>query len=77
MEALDSRLFRIPGVADYRVSFDGQLRIEARTLRDGLQMQILDVARKVYSDLRMEVYTSRCLQSDRPMYLGKRHIVLL
>ena len=75
IEELDSQLFRIPGLADYRASFDGRLIIEARTLSEGLQMQILGTAKTVYPDLQIEVHTSSCLHSDRPMYLGKRHIV--
>jgi len=75
MEELDSQLFRIPGLADYRASFDGRLIIEARTLSEGLQMHILGAAKALYPDLQMEVNTSSCLYSDRPMYLGKRHIV--
>ena len=75
IEDLDSQLFRIPGLADYRASCDGRLIIEARTLSEGLQMQILGAAKALYPDLPMEVHTSSCLHSDRPMYLGKRHIV--
>ena len=75
MEELDSRLFRIPELVDYRASFDGRLIIEARTLCVDLQMQIFDVAKALYTDLQIEVYTSSCQHSDRPMYLGKRHIV--
>ena len=77
IEELDSQLFRIPGLADYRASFGGRLIIEARTLCEGLRTQILGAAKTVYPDLRMEVHTSSCLHSDRPMYLGKRHIVQL
>ena len=77
IEELDSQLFRITGLADYRASFDGRLIMEARTLCEGLQMQILGAAKTVYPDLRMEVHTSSCLHSDHPMYLGKRHIVQL
>ena len=77
METLDSQLFRIPGLADYRASFDGRLHIEARTLWEGLRMQLFDAAKAVYPDLQIEVQTSRCLRSDRPMYLGKRHMVRL
>ena len=75
IEELDSQLFRIPGLADYWASFDGRLIIEARTLSEGLQMQIMGAAKSLYPDLQMEVHTSTCLRSDRPMYLGKRHIV--
>ena len=75
MEALDSALFRIPGLVDYRVSFDGKLMIEARTLCSGLEAQLCKAAEALYPELRIEVYTSLCQYSDRPMYLGKRHIV--
>ena len=75
IEELDSQLFRIPGLADYRASFNGRLIIEARILSEGLQMPILDTAKALYPALQMEVHTSSCLRSDRPMYLGKRHIV--
>ena len=77
IEELDSQLFQIPGLADYRASFDGRLIIEARTLCEGLQLRILGAAKALYPDLQMEVHTSSCLHSDRPMYLGKRHIVRL
>ena len=74
-EELDSQLFRIPGLADYRASFDGRLIIVARTLCEDLRIQIFNVAKVRYPDLQIEVHTSSCLHSDRPMYLGKRHIV--
>ena len=75
IEELDSQLFRIPGLADYRASFDGRLIIEARTLCEDLRIQIFNVAKVRCPDLQIEVHTSSCLHSDRPMYLGKRHIV--
>ena len=75
MEELDSRLFRIPELVDYRASFDGKLTIEARTLCEGVQRQIYDGAKEIYPELQVNVHTSLCRQSDRPMYLGKRHIV--
>ena len=75
MEELDSRLFRIPELVDHRASFDGRLIIEARTLCEDLRIQIFSVAKVRYPDLQIEVHTSSCLHSDRPMYLGKRHIV--
>ena len=77
MEELDSQLFRIQGLSDYRASFDGRLIIEARTLCEDLRIQIFNVVKVRYPDLQIEVHTSSCLHSDRPMYLGKRHIVQL
>ena len=77
MEELDSHLFRIPGLADFRASFDGRLIIEARTLCEGMEKQILHGAETVCPDLQMVVHTAPSGDSDRPMYLGKRHIVKL
>ena len=75
IEELDSKLFHIPELVDYRTSFDGKLTIEARTLCEGVQRQIYDGAKEIYPELQINVQTSLCRQSDRPMYLGKRHIV--
>ena len=75
IEELDSKLFHIPELLDYRASFDGKLTIEARTLCEGVQRQIYDAAKEIYPDLQINVHSSLCRQSDRPMYLGKRHIV--
>ena len=75
IEELDSELFHIPELVDYRASFDGKLTIEARTLCEEVQRQIYDGAKEIYPELQVNVHTSLCRQSDRPMYLGKRHIV--
>lgn len=75
IEELDGQLLRIPELVDYRASFDGKLTIEARTLCEGVQRQIYDGAKEIYPELQVNVHTSLCRQSDRPMYLGKRHIV--
>ena len=75
IEELDSKLFHIPELVDYRASFDGKLTIEARTLCEGVQRQIYDGAKEIYPELQINVHSSLCRQSDRPMYLGKRHIV--
>jgi len=75
IEELDSKLFHIPELVDYRASFNGKLTIEARTLCEGVQRQIYDGAKEIYPELQVNVHTSLCRQSDRPMYLGKRHIV--
>ena len=75
MEVLDSALFPIPGLVDYRAFFDGRLTIEARTLRPGLEAQIGNTVKMCYPDLPIQIYTSACQYTDRPVYLGKRHIV--
>ncbi|MBR2048366.1 MAG: AMP-binding protein [Oscillospiraceae bacterium] len=76
IEKLDSVLFRIPDLVDYRASFDGGLRIEAYTLCPGLETQISAAAKRLYPALNIEVHTALCQPFHRPMYLGKRYAVL-
>jgi phenylacetate-coenzyme A ligase PaaK-like adenylate-forming protein len=76
IEKLDSKLFQIPGLVDYRASFDGRLTIEARTLLEGIQSQICHAANALYPDLQIEVlHIGRCRGSQHPMYLGKRYVL--
>ena len=75
IEELDSKLLRVPELVDYRAFFGRRLTIEARTLCEGLQRQIYDAAKEIYPDLQINVHASLCQPSDRPMYLGKRHIL--
>lgn len=75
IENLDSMLFHIPELVDYRASFDGGLHIEARSISTGVETEISDAVKLLYPDLKTEVHTSLCRRSDRPMYMGKRYIV--
>lgn len=74
MEALDSVLFRLPGLVDYRASFDGQLTIEARTRCFGLEKEIYSTAKAQCPDMQISVRSPLCQHSDRPMYPGKRYL---
>ena len=76
IEALDSELFRLPMLADYRASFGRGLPIDARVLAPGTEAPRYTAAKGLYPELQIEVYASACRLSDRPMYLGKRHVVL-
>lgn len=75
IEVLDSELYHIPTLVDYRASFDGRLRLEAQVLGPGSETRIHRAAKGLYPDLQIVVYTSACQPSDRPMYPGKRHIM--
>lgn len=75
MEELDSNLLRIPELVDFRASFNGRLTIEVRSLCNGLESKIYSAAKALYPDLQIEVHASRCQYYDRPIYLGKRHVV--
>lgn len=74
MEELDSTLFPIPALVDYRASWDGALTIEARVLQSGMEQRIREAATTLYPELEIQVRTTGILPTDRPMYLGKRHV---
>ncbi len=74
MEALDSVLFPIPGLVDYRASFDGKLYIEARTAEENLESTLQEATQQLYPGLAVMVTTAHSSPSDRPLYPGKRYI---
>ena len=75
IEELDSALFTVPELVDYRAYFAGKLVIEARTLTPGLEAVLCQAAGKCCQQAPVVVKTSPCRLSDRPMYLGKRHVI--
>ena len=77
MEALDSVLFPIPELVDYRVSFDGSLSIKAFATRIGdTEDAIRSAVGRIYPHLEAEISVQLCSRDHRPAYLGKRHIIL-
>jgi len=74
IEALDSILFQIPELVDYRVSFNGELAIDARMLSLGLEAEITHQVKLLYHDIPIFVQILPCQYSDQPMYLGKRYV---
>ena len=75
MEKLDSALFAIPELVDYRAVWDGRLGIQARTLAEGLEEAIALRCRECCPGVEVRVDTAPCQPEDRPLYLGKRHII--
>lgn len=75
MEEMDSLLFGLPGLVDYRACLRENLVVEAGTREAGVEQELLERIGQLYPGLRVSVYTSDCRLSDRPMYLGKRHIM--
>ena len=74
MEALDSALFSLEALIDYRASFDGTLRLEAKTLNGSGGMWLEETARKVCPGKAVTVQVLPARPEDVPMYLGKRHV---
>ena len=74
IEALDSGLFRIPELVDYRACFDGSLKIEAKMTKSGMEYEIAEAVGHCYPGADVSVRTELCALTDRPMYLGKRFV---
>jgi phenylacetate-coenzyme A ligase PaaK-like adenylate-forming protein len=74
MEDMDSALFAIPELVDYRASLDDALRLEClcRDLRIADRIRGVVAAR--YPGVRVEVSVRAATRDHRPMYLGKRYV---
>ncbi len=75
MEALDSALFRIPQLVDFRAEFDGKLRIEASVTAPDCEKQLLKTVRRLYGEADILLTMHLAASTDRPLYPGKRHIL--
>ena len=77
MEVLDSAIYRIPELVDYRVCLDTKLHVEAFcTGSKGVKEKILAAVKKVYPHLEAAVSVEGCSLHHCPAYLGKRHVIL-
>ena len=74
MEELDSTLFPIPGLVDYRASFDESLHLDCLCLDLEIAQQVRTAAKRKYPGLRVAVTVAAAARSHRPLYLGKRYI---
>ena len=75
VEKLDSALFVVPELVDYRASFHGTLRIEARIAGGDPEEALRQALRKAYPAVPVEISVCRSQKTDRPMYLGKRYLI--
>ena len=75
IEELDSVLFSIPELVDYRVSFQKKLYINCL----GSDLDIVDAVRvtiqKIYPGLDVDITVSPSSRACRPMYPGKRCVL--
>lgn len=75
IESLDSALFPLESLVDYRAGFDGALRIDARTA-DGLgENWLVQDAETCCPGVPVTVLVSKALPSHGPMYPGKRFVI--
>ena len=74
IEELDSALFHIPELVDYRAFWDGKLSVEAYgNLSSGTAIQA--AVKKLYPWTEVSVCVFPAGKEQRPVYLGKRHII--
>jgi phenylacetate-coenzyme A ligase PaaK-like adenylate-forming protein len=75
VEALDSALFPIPGLVDYRAKFDGCLHLEARFVGAQDEDAIRETVENLYPGIALILDRSPARLTDRPLYLGKRYVM--
>ena len=74
IEELDSLLFRIPDLVDYRAEHTKSLHIHCLSLAP-VTDRVTAALRKSHQELAVTVSEAHICREHRPMYLGKRHIL--
>ena len=74
IEELDSALFHIPELVDYRAFWDGKLSVEAYGKMSS-EADIQAAVKKLYPWTEASVCVFPVGKEQRPVYLGKRHII--
>lgn len=74
IEELDSLLFRIPGLVDYRASLDGERMVHCLSL-EPVAGKIFEAVRQKYPGWNGVISEETADRNHRPLYLGKRHIL--
>ena len=74
MEELDSLLFSVPGLVDYRVSADGGWSLHC-LCREPVTEAVFGLLRGGYPGLEWKITEQPVTRNHRPMYLGKRYVL--
>ena len=74
IEELDSVLFGIPGLVDYRVSL-GEKRILHCLSLEPVADRVFRAVQQQYPGVEMDIREETADRDHRPLYLGKRHIL--
>lgn len=75
IEKLDSALFQIPALVDYRASYDGKLHLDCRCKDVSAIDLIASTIKMKYPQLEIQIDATLIVGEDRPQYLGKRYVV--
>ena len=75
IEELDSILFRIPELIDYRATYGENLRIHC-LYRNRMLDPLAEAIQHKYNQLDVEISGEEVTRDHRPLYPGKRHLIL-
>ena len=75
MEALDSVLFSVPELVDYRAEYRDGLKLTLRAFRPELKEEITAKVRSIYPDADLSLTICPPNPKDGPMYPGKRYVM--
>ena len=74
IEELDSILFQIPGLVDYRASLDGKFILHCLSLAP-VTGNIFEAVQQKYPGLEAVISEETADRNHHPLYPGKRHII--
>lgn len=74
IEELDSALFAISQLVDYRAVFDGKLHVDCLYRGEPVSDRICSEVQKIYPGIEITVTMHPVTREHRPQYLGKRYL---
>lgn len=75
IEELDSRLFQLSWLVDYRAYYDGILHLDCFCLGQQSVEQVRTSVQKQFPQINAEISMTTVMLEYRPAYLGKRHVI--
>ena len=75
IEELDSVLFAIPNLIDYRATFDGVLFLECVSQDLRIADRIRAAVQAVYPQQKITIKLTAATRENCPLYSGKRHVI--
>ena len=73
IEELDSILFRIPDLVDYKVSLGETLILHILSLKPIME-KVIKAVQQIYPGVKVSVSEESVYKAHRPLYLGKRYV---
>lgn len=77
MEALDSALFQLPELVDYRATYDHALSLDVYGKKGISQDSILGTIKNLYPQIDVMLSLMPADRKNTPLYPGKRYVIQL